>query len=268
MPYTSPAVTALLAVPVNLENYQLRLPIFEGPLDVLLRLIERSQLAITDVSLVAVTDQFLDHVVGLGAAPPQVVAEFTAVGSRLVLLKSRSLLPRPTAESDDEIGADLVHQLIEYRSVKEAASHLAQRVAAGEHAFGRSDGGIARPEASAPRLAHHEPGLLARAIKRRLSVLPNPRSALPVARLVSLREMIERVMSLVPHRGATRFSTMSSVCTDRHELLTAFLALLILIRRRIVDADQAAPFGDINVRRSSSDPIRLAEPYAGRAADD
>ncbi|MGH2562102.1 MAG: segregation and condensation protein A [Thermomicrobiales bacterium] len=261
-------MTALLADPVNLHDYQLRLPIFEGPLDVLLRLIERSQLVITDVSLIAVTDQFLDHVVGLGSAPPRVVADFTAVGSRLVLLKSRSLLPRPTQDSDDEIGNDLVHQLIEYRSVKGAAGHLAQLADAGDHAFGRADGGIARPEALAPRLAFHEPGLLARAIKRRLSVLPSPRNAFPVRRLVSLRDMIERVMTLVPHRGATRFSTMSSACTDRHELLTAFLALLILIRRRIVDADQATPFGEIDVRRASSDPIRLAEPYAGHAADD
>jgi segregation and condensation protein A len=69
-----------------LPGYQLRLPTFEGPLDVLLRLIERDQLAITDVSLVAVTDQFLGYVESIGSAPAEVVAEFATVAARLILL--------------------------------------------------------------------------------------------------------------------------------------------------------------------------------------
>src|SRR5829696_2958195 len=99
-----------------LPGYQLRLPTFEGPLDVLLRLIERSQLAIADVSLVAVTDQFLAYLDQVGDAPPETIAEFAAVGARLVLLKSRSLLPRPPALEDDADPGDLVRQLVAYRS--------------------------------------------------------------------------------------------------------------------------------------------------------
>lgn len=261
-------MSALLTDASSLDGYQLRLPIFEGPLDVLLRLIERSQLAVTDVSLIAVTDQFLEHVAGLGGAPSSVVAEFTATGSRLVLLKSRSLLPRPAPEEAEDIGYDLVQQLIEYRAVKEAAHHLAARAAVGENAFGRGPGAVARPEAPPPRVGFHEPGLLSRAIKRRLSVIPVPRDALRVRRLVSIREMIERVLTLVPHRGSTRFSTVASACADRHELLTAFLALLLLIRRRMVDAEQPVPFGEIDVRRAGAEPILLADPYASQAADD
>ena len=106
--------------PDILAGYQLRLPSFEGPLDVLLRLIERHQLAIADVSLVAVTDQFLAYLDELEAAPAATVAEFAAMGARLVLIKSRSLLPRP-AVADEGEPEELVRQLIEYRSVQAAA---------------------------------------------------------------------------------------------------------------------------------------------------
>jgi chromatin segregation and condensation protein Rec8/ScpA/Scc1 (kleisin family) len=117
-------------------------------------------------------------------------------------------------------------------------------------------------------LAFHEPGLLARAIKRRLSILSEPQDALQMRRLISLRDMIERVLTFVPHRGATRFSNVSCDCADRHELLTAFLALLILIRRRIIDADQTTPFGDIDLRRAAPAPFFGTEPYTGPSADD
>ena len=106
---------------ISLANYQLHLPSFEGPLDLLLRLIERSQLAIADVSLVAVTDQFLARVAEMrasGAVPDETIADFAAVGARLTVLKSRSLLPRPPRVDDELPENDLAAV---------SAVHLAQR---------------------------------------------------------------------------------------------------------------------------------------------
>src|SRR5215208_5144761 len=110
-----------LGTAVTIAGYQLRLPSFEGPLDVLLRLIERSQLQITDVSLVAVMDQFLVYVASLDQAGAELIADFTNVATRLVLLKSRSLLPRPPAIDDEAEAGDLARELIEYRAVRQAA---------------------------------------------------------------------------------------------------------------------------------------------------
>jgi segregation and condensation protein A len=235
-----------------LDSYQLRLPAFEGPLDVLLRLIERSQLAITDISLVAVTDQFLEHISVLGASPAQVIAEFMAVGSRLVLLKSRSLLPRPAASDSEESQDDLVGQLIAYRAVKEAATQLAERDARGEGAFALSPGAVIAPDQPAfQKLAMHESSLLARALRRRLSITPYAVQMVVSRRVVSLREMVERVLTRLVTHDTIRFSEVQKSCADRNEVLTAFLAVLVLVRRRAVEAGQNELFGEIRISRKA-----------------
>ena len=103
------------------SSFQPRLPVFEGPLEVLLRLVERQELAITEVSLAAVADQFLAHLDTLPDRDPALLAEFAAVASRLLLLKTRVLFPRqPDAPAEDDAGEDeddLVRRLQEYRRV-------------------------------------------------------------------------------------------------------------------------------------------------------
>lgn len=235
----------------TLDGYQLRLPSFEGPFDVLLRLIEKSQLAITDISLVTVTDQFLQRLAELGGAPASLIADFTAVGSRLVLLKSRSLLPRAVpAEPDDDGSSDLARELIEYRAVKAASLELAKRDATGEGAFGRALGAVGSPEAGGfvPKLARHEANALARAIRRRLTVAPSPHALMTRKPIVTIREMAQRWLELVRGEANVTFHRFSRRCDDASELRTAFLAMLVLIRRRLIDADQPEPFGTIHIR--------------------
>ena len=89
------------------SSFQPRLPVFEGPLEVLLRLVERQELAITEVSLAAVADQFLAHLDTLPDRDPALLAEFAAVASRLLLLKTRVLFPRqPHAPAEDDAEED------------------------------------------------------------------------------------------------------------------------------------------------------------------
>lgn len=243
----STAVTDLSGV----SDYQLRLPSFEGPLDVLLRLIERHQLQITDVSLVMVTSQFLTYLDGLLDTPSATVAEFAAVGARLVLIKSRSLLPRP-ADPDDAEPEDLIQQLVEYRSVKEAALHLAERDLLAAGAFERG-GAVALPASTAPpRLTAQPPTVLVRALRRRLSRIPQQAGVISSHPVVTLREMVERVLASLGSSQALTFSTIRRDCRDRHDVLTAFLAILVLMRRQAIDAHQAELFGEILMRRRAT----------------
>jgi segregation and condensation protein A len=230
-----------------LSNYQLRLPAYEGPLDVLLRLIERSQLAIEDVSLVAVTNQFLAFVAGLESAPSSVIAEFASVGARLTVLKSRSLLPRPVVDSEEPEQSDLTHQLREYKRVKDLARHLGMLHARGANAFGPGIGGaVARPpKQSGLRLAPHEASSLVRSLRRRLTVIPRQPAFIRQRRVVSLRDLVVHVADCVTRSRRTRFSSIVSPFGTRTEVATAFLAVLVLIRRQAVEAAQGDLFGDI-----------------------
>lgn len=226
--------------------YQLRLPAFEGPLDVLLRLIEKQQLPISDISLVMITDQFLEYLETAEGISPDAIVEFAGVGARLVLLKARSLLPRPTID-DEEEPSDLVIQLLEYREVKEAAMRLAQIDRAGEMAFARGERAIGTPIKSAEvRLAQHQASALARALRRKLAVLPTPSQLTAIRPVVTLREMGTRMLARL-RRSDTTFDEIAGDLRDNHEIRAAFLAMLVLVRRRVIDADQSEPFGQIDL---------------------
>jgi segregation and condensation protein A len=243
----------------SLAGYQLHLPDFEGPLDVLLRLVERSQLAITDVSLVAVLDQFLAYVDALEGRPPSVIAEFTTVGTRLTLLKSRSLLPRPPVVDEDEEPADLTAQLIEYKRLKDAAKRLAEIQSTGTASFAMpapKTQDFAK-DATHFRLASYEVKTLWRSVRRRVAHIPRPEQVLDHRPILSLRDVISRVMALVTPTRTITFASLVAPYHNRTEVATAFLATLVLMRRRVIDAEQVSLFGDIQLHKAADETADL-----------
>lgn len=244
---------------LSLAQYQTRLPSFEGPLDVLLRLIEKRQLEITEVSLVEVTDHFLAYVASLEDAEPAAIAEFTMVGTRLTLLKSRSLLPKPPLpdEGEEPDPGDLVRQLQAYKRLKAVASLLGDRRESGYVSFGPSAATpVARPgQIAPPKLAHYEPSILIRSLRRRLSIVPQAMQTVRQRRIVSIREMIDRVIDFASRGPAFRFSAVTDGYERRSEVATAFLAVLVLIRRQSLTASQDGLFGDIDLARTE-EPIQ------------
>lgn len=233
----------------TLSEYQLRLPTYEGPLDVLLRLIERSQLAIEDVSLVAVTHQFLAFVEGLVEASPDVVAEFTAVGARLTVLKSRSLLPRAPLTEDEIPENDLVQQLREYKQIKQLAAHLQGVHAAGTASYsGPVRGAIELPATSTTlRLVHQDASSLLRSLRRRLSAIPRPAIIVQQRPIVTLRELVTHVSMCVDRLNRVRFSAVVQDYRSRTDVATAFLAVLVLVRHQSIAASQGDIFGEIEL---------------------
>jgi segregation and condensation protein A len=239
--------------PGNLGDYQLRLPGYEGALDVLLRLIERDRLEITDVSLVQVTAQFLAYIDELADAPPEVIASFTTVGSRLAVLKSRSLLPKAPSAEEDDTPSDLTRQLIEYRRAREASAYLAQRTERNLRSYTRSAPAPVDPtlRRASERLIDYPATVLAAALRRRLTVVPKPSRMIPARKVISLREAVDRLLHLTRARQRVAFSDVVSSYASRTEVSTAFLGLLILMRRSVVSAEQAELFGEIHLNRNT-----------------
>ncbi|MBW3631475.1 MAG: segregation/condensation protein A [Chloroflexi bacterium] len=242
-------MATISSAPPSLDGYQLRLPTFEGPLDVLLRLIERDQLSISDISLLAVFDQFIEYVNALESSTPEFVAEFVTVAGRLSVLKSRALLPRPVKTVDEPDEIDLVRQLEEYRAVKVAAALLASRQQAGAGAFGRGEG-IASPLVESARFPPQPPSALTTAVSRWLTRLPLKPVLVPAFRVVSLREMVGRITSALTLDRQTSFDDIRGACAGRQETAVAFLAVLTLMRRRLIDVTQNELFGPITLSRS------------------
>ena len=112
-------------------SYQVTLPVYEGPLDLLLNLIERQELDITQVSLALVADQYLEHMSRLDERDPDQLADFLVVAAKLLLIKSKALLPQPEApealDDEAESGEDLVQQLLMYKRYKEISVWLREK---------------------------------------------------------------------------------------------------------------------------------------------
>lgn len=238
---------------LTLHGYQTRLPSFEGPLDLLLHLIERQRLDISEVSLVAVTDQFFDHIAGLQDRAPHIIAEFTSVGTRLTVLKSRWLLPKPPVV-DEELSPDpddLVEQLKAYQRLKQAATHLGERLEHGYVSYGhQGTGPVVRTRAAAEtKLTRYDSSVLLRAIRRRLTVVPKAVQAIRQRRIVSIREMTDRVINAISALKRVRFSDVVADAQTRTERATAFLAVLVLIRREVINAQQNGLFEEIDLEQ-------------------
>lgn len=231
------------------EPYRVQLPVFDGPLDLLLRLIEEQALDITVVALAQVTDQFLTHVRALQTPDPRVLADFLTVAAKLVLIKSRSLLPKPPPlpedeEGEEDVGEALARQLREYQQFKQLAAQLGAREAAGLRMFTRE---LPPTELPVPLgLGSVQLDDLIAAFRRALTRLPaSPTPETPIQpHTITIEGKMEALRERLRH-GPLSFSVWLAEAHTRYEVIAAFLALLELIKQRQVTARQANPFAEI-----------------------
>ncbi len=244
-----------------LDSFQVKLPEFEGPLDLLLYLIEREELDITRVSLARVTGAYLEYIHVLERLQVDAVADFLVVAAKLLLLKSQALLPRPPStptESEEDVGDDLVRQLLLYKQYKESARVLADRDAAGLHTYVR----VARPPKIEAKLdlSNVTVDMLIKAVRNVLEIeKPKP----PVGTVVkpftlTIRDQMGLIERILRYRPNISFKRMLRRARDRIEIIVTFLAVLELLRRRKIDVQQDQVFGDILIL-----PVPDAQPSGG-----
>lgn len=230
--------------------YTVQLPIFNGPLDLLLQLIEREELDITRVALAQVTDQFLAYTRVLEQLQLADLADFLVIAARLILIKSEALLPRPVerAPGEEDPGDELARQLLAYKKYKQIAHSLHEREAANLRTYLR----LAPP----PRvektidLTGVTPLDLLEAVRRALALLPDkPALGTVVAPpKVTIRDQIRLIArALRDEGGRVVFQRLLEAAQSRMEIVVAFLATLELIKRRKIEARQAAMFGEIEL---------------------
>ncbi len=229
--------------------YTFQLQVFEGPLDLLLDLIERAELDITKVSLAQVTDQYLDHIHGLQDRTLEDLASFLVIATRLIQIKSEALLPRPPLREpgEEDPGDALARQLIAYKRYKQVAILLADREAQGLRTYLR----IAAPPVMDPKLELGQVTAedLRQAMVEVLLNTPNPpQMAQSVsAPQVRIRDKISALVNSLRKIGKVSFKKFIRSAKTRLEVVVTFLAVLELIKQDQVLAAQEELFGDIEL---------------------
>jgi segregation and condensation protein A len=257
-----------------LEAYPVRLQNFEGPLDLLLHLIKRHEIDVYDIPIALVTRQYLDYLELMRELDLEIAGEFLLMAATLIHIKSRMLLPRPAPEQEDpaeDPREALVQRLIEHQRYKAAAELLHERETLRSAQWHRPDERVATiaGEEYEPEVEVDLFSLLTafRAVVERARHRPK---VLVPAEQLSIEARIEQLLERLSEGLACGFDELFSDTWTRADLIVTFLALLEMIRLKLVRVFQTGPFGEIRIykRARPADAPRpigdpLAEPVSG-----
>lgn len=249
-----------LVAPETVPGFRVNLDNFQGPFDLLLTLIGKHELDITEVSLSLVTDEFIAYLRATDDRTLDESSEFLVVAATLLDLKIASLLPQGEVVDPEDVALlearDLLFaRLLQYRAFKEASVWFRDRLADEQTRNARS---VRLDE----RFREREPELvwtLTPEDFRALAVIGLTPKAEPTvglehlhAPLVSLREQAAIVIAALRQRGASTFRELIDDTEERGIIVARFLAILELYRRAAVSFEQAAPLGELTVRWSDT----------------
>jgi segregation and condensation protein A len=228
------------------DSYEITTEVYSGPLDLLLDLIQKAELDISKLALAQVTDQFLEFIEENKDADSDYLSEFLIIAARLVQVKSEALLPRPPVRGEDEedIGETLARQLIVYREIKKTTEWLSDRI----------DRNL-RNHLHIPRTypVNVQLDLEGLAIDDLILALENLASRQPVLQdgalitipKFTLKKKVEEILHVLRADQKSSFSEILGESRDRLQAIVVFLAILELVKQRLITTEQTINFGDI-----------------------
>ncbi len=237
----------------GLERYPVRLEVFEGPLDLLLHLIRKHEIDIYDIPISLVTRQYLEYLELMEEMQLDIAGEFLVMAATLIHIKSRTLLPRPAPEQEDpeeDPREALVRRLVEHQRFKAAAELLHERETVRSAQWGRPDERIATLAGEGldaePELEVDLFSLMTafRAVVERAK--QRPKVVLPMEQM-SIEQRIEQLLEQLSETEAAGFEDLFDDAAVRSDLILTFLALLEMIRMKIIRVFQSGVGGPIRV---------------------
>lgn len=233
----------------QIGEYKVVTPVYEGPLDLLLQLIEQAELDITKLALAQVTDQYLAHMRSLSRQQPEEVSAFLVIAAKLLQVKSEALLPRPPAreEGEEDPGEALARQLLAYKRYKEIANILENREKNGLKTYLR----LAPPPKVKEKADFGDFTLadlynLAKETFSNIDDRPQLKTVVSAPR-VTIREKIGYIVAQLREKSATTFGQLLGEKRSRLDVVVTFLAMLELVKRHFVHAKQETLFSEINI---------------------
>jgi segregation and condensation protein A len=236
----------------SVENapYTVRLEIFEGPLDLLLHLIHKNELDITNIPIALITDQYLEYLKLMKVLNLDIAGEYLLMASTLLYIKSKMLLPSSSEEEEEEgedPRAELIRRLLEYQKYKEAAAGLEKRPMLDRDVFIRSNpmesedvGGEERVEVSLFELIE--------AFRKILERVKTEEFHEVILDRLSVEEKVQEILSLLQkEKRSMAFHLLFPEQTSRRVIIITFLAILELVKMKLVRIFQLAPFETIRI---------------------
>jgi segregation and condensation protein A len=234
-------------------NTRVQLEIFEGPLDLLLHLIKKNEVSITDIPIAVITEQYLATVELMQTLNLDLAGEFLVMAATLIHIKSRMLLPAGDDEPDEEEGpdprAELVRRLLEYQRYKEAAAELEQREVLTRDVFVRA---AAPVEEAGPREFREVSVFdLLGALKRVIDRLPKDIVHEVTLEKVTVREKMTLLLDRLRGQSRVLFEALFDSARSRMEIVVTFLAMLELVKIRAIRIFQDEPTGPIVIEAAA-----------------
>jgi segregation and condensation protein A len=227
-------------------SFTIKTESFEGPLDLLLDLIEKRKLFISDISLAKVTDDFIEHVKNLGTVAISESAHFILVASTLLLIKSKSLLPGLALTEEEQVDiASLETRLKIYKKIKEASVHV-QNIFGKDIIFAQSQSRPVTPVfAPEPDFGFEKALFILKDLINRLPKKENAPKVL-IKKVISLEDMIGTLTTRITSHLKMSFKEFTKEHKEnRVNVIVSFLAMLELVKQGIVHVSQDKTFGDI-----------------------
>jgi len=235
-------------------SYEIKLDVFEGPLDLLLYLIRKNEIDIYNIPIALITEQYLSYLEIMRSLNLDLAGEYLVLASTLIHIKSKLLLPPAEGEGEEEEGedprAELVQQLLEYQAFKEAALSLGERPLLERDVFTRgaaSEEEQTTAEEADDALIEVDIFELVTAFRRIIAGLDRKEDLEIDTEKMSLADRINEIMERLSEEGQITFSDLLGDRTDRRRIIYTFLAILELMKLRMVRAYQSGPFGAIRL---------------------
>jgi segregation and condensation protein A len=238
--------------------YQVRLDIFEGPLELLLYLVRKNEIEISEIPIATVCHQYLEYLDLMNALNLDFAGEFLVLAATLAYIKSRTLLPATEEEEmEEELHFDLAQHLLEYKRYKEAANTLTRQTILEKDEFIRS---YVTEDLTPPETAESDIEVnlfeLLDALKGFLKRVEDKKSIFEVTKeKITVTEKVVEILGKLKQQKSISFASLFDELTTREEVIVTFLALLELLRQRMVRALQSTPFGPIRIVRRVDEEI-------------
>jgi segregation and condensation protein A len=238
--------------------YEIKLDVFEGPLDLLLYLIKKNEIDIYNIPIALITDQYLDYLEIMRSLNLDLAGEYLVLASTLIHIKSRLLLPREEddeAEDQQDPRVELVQQLLEYRAYKEAALRLDGRLLLERDVFKRAYSLPEMQEKGDGDALDIELNLfdLVAAFQKIVVQLGKEDYLQIEGEHMSLADRINEIMHRLTVAGDLVFQDLFDGFADRRMIIYTLLAILELMKLRMIKAYQTGPFGVIRIFRAVED---------------